>query len=169
MPNSLPQTSLYVPSAYQKLFCQLGNNLQTEVQSISLTRVDGGARATTMVKGYAGRTMGAPVSTGTLRGIVPYVLTDSSGGGGVGFGSAGITIGGAFLQIDQSMLTNYNQNLSLPVSILIQIGQPAAQQIVVVGYFTDMMIDSADGKNLDFTANFEGTFNVFGTQSGLVL
>lgn len=157
---TLPTTTLYTPSVYQKLFVKLDNRLQTEVQSVSMHRTDGGATVTTTVKGWAGVAVGAPMCTGVIKGVIPYVLTDASGGGGVGFSSAGIVTGKG-IQLDQTMLSNSNTNLDLPISIIISIGQPAAQQIAILGFIRTLDIDYADGKIADFTANYEGQFSTF--------
>ena len=158
MPSTTQQ---YTPSDYQKLYCKLDNRLQTELQSATITRTDGGAPVTTTVKDYAGRQKGPAMTHGTLKGVVPYVLTDASGGGGVGFSSAGIVTGEG-LQLDQTMLTAQNQNANLPITLLFLIGQPAAQKIAITGFITEITVDYADGKQIDFSANFEGNMAVFG-------
>ncbi len=158
--SSLPTTSQYVPSDYQKLYCKINNRLQTELQSLTITRTDGGVDVTTTVKDYAGRQKGPAKATGTMKGVVPYILTDSSGGGGVGFSSAGIVTGNG-LQLDQTLLTGQNQNANLPITILVLIGQPAAQKLAVQGYITEITVDYADGKILEYTAQFSGSYSTF--------
>jgi hypothetical protein len=158
--SQLPTTTLYVPSDYQKFFCKLNNRLQTEVMSFTVTRTDGGTAVHTNVKDYAGRQKGAAMSTGTIKMMVPYILTDASGGGGQGFSSAGIVTGDGF-QLDQTMLTSQNQNANMPITILGLIGQPAAQKITIVGYITSITVDYADGKLFEADCTFEGQFNTF--------
>jgi hypothetical protein len=160
MALSLPVTTLYTPGAYQKLFCKLDGRLNTQVTSISLTLDARSTEATTMVKGYDGETDGAPIATATVDLLVPYILTDASGGGAVGLSSAGIVTGKG-VQLSQQMLTNYNANGRLPVSLQIQIGQPASQKFVSAGYFHQMTITSSDGANVKMVAEFRGSFGIF--------
>lgn len=157
---SLPFSAQYTPQEYDKLYCKLDNRLQTEAQSIQLTRTDGGADVTTIVKDYAGRQKGAAMATFTIKAVIPYIMSDASGGGGAGFSSAGIVTGGG-LQLDQTMLTGQNQNSNLPVAFQINIGQPAAQKLVCVGFIHQIVIDYADGKQADVTFTGSGSFSVF--------
>jgi hypothetical protein len=156
----LPVTTLYTPGPYQKLFCKLDGRLQTQVTSVSLTLDARSTEVTTMVKAYDGETSGAPIALATLELVVPYILTDASGGGAVGFSSAGIVTGKG-VQLSQQMLTNYNANASAPVALQVQIGQPAAQKIVCNGYFIKLVITSSDGANVKCVADFRGTYSIF--------
>lgn len=153
-------TSQYTPQEYQQLYVKIDNRLQTEVQSITITRTDGGADVTTMVKDYAGRVKGAAMASGTMKGVIPYEMTDASGGGAVGFSSAGITTGEG-IQMDQTILSNQNQNGNQPVTFIILIGQPAAQKLVFSGYIHDITIDSTVGKQADWSATFSGSYSLF--------
>lgn len=97
---------------------------------------------------------------GSGKGIVPYVLSDASGGGGVGMNSAGVVTGKG-IQLTQTMLTGQNQNQNLPIVIQINIGQPAAQKLVLPGFITEFTIDYAKGGEASWSFNFEASFAVF--------
>lgn len=160
MPFSLATTQQYVPAAYQKLYMKIDGRLQTELVGLTVNFLDGGATASTIVKDFAGRFQGAAMCRGTGKGIVPYILVDASGGGGVGMNSAGVVTGKG-IQLTQTMLTGQNANANLPITILINIGQPAAQKLVLPGFITEFTVDYTKGGEAGWTFNFEASFAVF--------
>jgi len=160
MPFSIQTTQQYVPSAYQKLYMKIDGRLQTELENLSIDFEDGGATASTIVKDFAGRFQGAAMCRVTGKGIVPYILTDASGGGGVGMNSAGIVTGKG-IQLTQTMLSGQNQNANLPVVFLVNIGQPAAQKIILPGFIIKFTIDYAKGGQASFNFSAETSFNTF--------
>lgn len=157
---SLVTTQQYIPAAYQKLYMKIDKRLQCELVSLTVNFLDGGATASTIVKDFAGRFQGAAMCRGSGKGIVPYVLSDASGGGGVGMNSAGVVTGKG-IQLTQTMLTGQNQNQNLPIVIQINIGQPAAQKLVLPGFITEFTIDYAKGGEASWSFNFEASFAVF--------
>ena len=158
MPTFIPDSPSYVPQEYQVLYLSVDGNLQTEVQSINVVRTDGGADVETLVRDYAGRVKGAAKADITVRGVIPYEPTDT---GGAAFSSGGMVKGGG-QQLDATMLTGSNQNSNLPVSFLIQVGSPAAQQLIFKGFIHSLTVDAAVGKQADFTFQASGQFSLFG-------
>ncbi len=158
---AIQTTSVYTPSAFQKLYVKLDGRLQVFGQSISITRSDEGTDIGTTVIPYAGRISGNAKVTGQLKGVVPYVMKDASGGGGVGFSSAGLVTGKGF-QLDQTMLVaGMNQNASIPLLFAVLVGNPAVQKCKFKGFIGSITVDYADGKQADFTAMFSGECTAF--------
>lgn len=155
MPN-IPLTTPFTPQEYSPLYVSVDDNHLTEVQSITVDRVDGGARVETIMRGFAGRVLGAAMATCTLRGVIPYQPTDVTG---AGFANQGMVTGSG-VQLDATMLTQLNQNGNAPVKFIIAIGNPAVQQLVFKGFITNLNIDYAVGKQADFTLTVEGSFNL---------
>lgn len=159
MPTFIPDSPAYVPQEYQILYLSVDGNLLTEIQSINVVRTDGGADVETLVRDYAGRVKGAAKADITVRGVIPYMPTDT---GGQAFSSGGM-VTGAGIQLDQTILTGINQNANKPVSFLVQIGaNPAAQQMLFQGFIHNLTIDVSVGKQADFTFQASGQFSVFG-------
>lgn len=162
MPTFIPDSASYVPQEYQVLYLSMGGVLQTEVQSVNLVRTDGGADVETLVRDYAGRVKGAAKADITVRGVIPYEPNDT---GGAAFSSGGMMVGasqnGPAGQIDQTMLTGLNSYGNQPVTFLLQVGSPSAQQIMFKGFIHSMTVDSAVGKQADFTFQASGQFSIF--------
>lgn len=160
MPTFVPDSASYVPQEYQVLYLTVNDALMTEVQSINVVRTDGGADVETLVRDYAGRVKGAAKADITVRGVIPYQPNDT---GGQGFSAGGMTVGGG-QQLDQTMLTGggTNTNAFLPVKFIIQIGSPLAQQLIFKGFIHNFTVDSAVGKQADFTFQASGQFATFG-------
>lgn len=158
MPTFIPDSPSYVPQEYQVLYLTVNDSLMTEVQSVNVVRTDGGADVETLVRDYAGRVKGAAKADITVRGVIPYQPTDT---GGQAFSAGGMTVGGG-QQLDATMLTGSNQNSNLPVKFIIQVGSPAAQQLIFKGFIHNLTIDSAVGKQADFTFQASGQFSLFG-------
>ena len=158
MPTFIPDSPAYVPQEYQILYLSVDGNLLTEVQSINVVRTDGGADVETLVRDYAGRVKGAAKADITVRGVIPYEPNDT---GGAAFSSGGMVTGPG-IQFDQTMLTGANQNANKPVSFLVQVGFPQAQQMLFQGFIHNMTIDVSVGKQADFTFQASGQFSTFG-------
>lgn len=158
MPTFIPDAPAYVPQEYQIMYLSVDGNLLTEVQSINVVRTDGGADVETLVRDYAGRVKGAAKADITVRGVIPYEPTDT---GGAGFSSGGMVTGGG-QQFDSVMLTGANGNSNKPVSFLVQLGFPAAQQLLFQGFIHSLTVDTAVGKQADFTFQASGQFSLFG-------
>jgi len=163
------QGASYVPQEYQVLYLELGGNLMTEVQSITVMRTDGGADVATLCRDYAGRVKGAAKADVTFKGVVPFNPTDvtgpafANGGMTIGAGTAGS--GGAApagTQLDAAMLTSINQYGNAPVKFTILVGNPEAQQLVFLGFIHELTVDSSVGKPTDFTCRASGQFTLFG-------
>lgn len=152
----IPVQSAFTPQEYHVLFLTIDDNLLTEVQSINMTRTDGGADVETLVRNYGGRVKGSAKADITVRGVIPYMPTDQTGSG---FASQGMVTGGG-VQLDQTMLSGLNQNSNKPVKFIIMIGNPAAQQLIFKGFIHTMTIDVATGKQADFTFSASGEFTV---------
>src|ERR1019366_9427092 len=150
-------TPPFIPQEYTPLYVQVGGKYLTEVQSLTLNRMDGGAPVETRMRGWAGRVMGAPKSEATLKGVIPYFPTDDSG---QGFDTGGMT-SNTGLQLDETMLTAYNLTQGQPIQFIFQVGSPAAQQAIFLGYITSINVDAAIGKQSDFTVTAEGQFAIF--------
>jgi hypothetical protein len=153
---SLPTSPPYVGQKYQPSFIAVDNNFLTEVQSITLNRVDGGETVKTIMRGWAGIVTGAAMTTGTMKGAVPYQPTDVTG---PGFANQGMITGKGY-QLDATMLTQMNQNGNTPLTFLIAIGQPAAQQLVFKGFIRSVDMDYTVGGQINFSCNFEGNFTL---------
>lgn len=158
MTTFIPDSQSYVPQEYQVLYLTVNDALLTEVQSINVVRTDGGADVETLVRDYAGRVKGAAKADITVRGVIPYMPDDT---GGQGFSAGGMTVGGG-QQLDATMLTGLNQNSFQPVKFIIQVGSPAAQQLIFKGFIHNFTVDSAVGKQADFTFQASGQFSLFG-------
>ena len=158
----IPDSSSFTPQEYQVLYLEVGGNLMTEVQSITVMRTDGGADVETLARDYAGRVKGAAKADITFKGVIPYSPTDT---GGLGFSSGGMIAGAApgagATQLDQTMLTSINQYGNQPVQFTIMVGSPAVQQLVFKGFVHEMTVDAAVGKPADFTCRASGQFSVF--------
>lgn len=158
----IPDVS-FIPQEWQVLYCKIGGNLMTEVQSINVVRTDGGADIATLARDYAGRVKGAAKADVTLRGVIPYLPPDT---GGAAFSSGGMTVGAANggnpgVQLDQTMLVQGNQNNNAPVKFLVQVGQPAAQVLSFSGFIHTFTVDVSTGKQADWTAQASGQFSFF--------
>ena len=154
---SIPTVSPFVPQEYTPLYVSIDDQPLTEVQSITINRMDGGATVETLMREWAGRVKGAAKAEVTLKGVIPYAPTDT---GGVGFSAGGMTVGGG-VQLDAAMLTSLNQNGNVPVKFAIAIGSPPVQQLIFKGYITSINVDAAIGKQSDFTVSAEGQFQLF--------
>lgn len=157
MPSFIPDSASYVPQEFQVLYLQVNGNLMSEVQSINVVRTDGGADVETLVRDYAGRVKGAAKADITVRGVIPYAPTDT---GGQAFSSGGMVVGGG-QQLDQTMLTGLNANANAPVQFIVQVGSPAAQQLMFKGFIHSLTVDVSVGKQADFTFQASGQFSVF--------
>lgn len=146
--------SPYVQQRYQVQYLQVDGNLMTEVDTIDITTTDGGEDIKTLVRGLAGRTGGAAMTTLSFSGSVPYLPTDT---GGAGFDSGGM-VSGKGVQLDQTMLTNLNQNGGQPVQFIVFIGNPAAQKGYFDGQINSVRTNVSVGKRITFTMNATGTF-----------
>jgi hypothetical protein len=160
----IPDSTSFTPQEYQVLYLQIGGNLMTEVQSITVMRTDGGADVETLARDYAGRVKGAAKANITFKGVIPYNPQDT---GGIGFASGGMTAGASpggtqSPPLDLTILSSINGNNSQPVQFTIMIGSPAVQQLIFKGYISEMTVDSAVGKPADFTCKASGQFSVFG-------
>lgn len=160
MPTFIPDSPAYVPQEYQIMYLSIDGNLMTEVQSINVVRTDGGADVETLVRDYAGRVKGAAKADITVKGVIPYKPGDTAG---AGFSSGGMVTGPG-IQLDQTMLTGANDpsQANKPVSFLVQIGFPQAQQMLFQGYIHSFTVDVSVGKQADFTFQASGQFSVFG-------
>jgi hypothetical protein len=154
MPNV---TSPFVPQEFQVLYLKIDDNVMTEIQSINVSRTDGGADVETLVRNYGGRVKGSAMAKISVRGVIPYQPTDT---GGSGFSSGGMVTGSG-VQLDQTILTGLNGNGNLPVKFTIMIGQPAAQKLIFKGFISDITVDVATGKQADFNFNASGEFSIF--------
>lgn len=163
---SIPPQSAFSPQEYQVMYLSIGQNLLTEVQSINVVRTDGGADVQTLVRDYGGRVKGAAKADITFKGVIPYIPTDTGGGGGEGFSSAGMLAGAAPgagpAQLDATILTSINQYSNQPVQFAVQIGNPAAQTLSFKGFIHQMTVDVSVGKQADFTCMASGEFAIFG-------
>jgi hypothetical protein len=152
----------FLPQEYQVLFLEIGGVLQTEIQSITCSRTDGGADVETLARDYAGHVKGAAKSMITFKGVIPYNPTDVTG---PGFSNQGLMAGPAPSsgpsQLDGTMLTGLNQYNNQPVQFAILVGNPAVQQLVFKGFITELTVDSAVGKPADFTCKASGQFSLF--------
>ncbi len=158
----IPDSPAFTPQEYQCLYLSIGANLQTEVQSINVVRTDGGADVETLARDYAGRVKGAAKAMISVKGVIPYEPTDT---GGEGFSSGGMLVGAApgtgAAQLDQTILTGLNGYSNQPVSFIVQIGNPAAQQLVFKGFISELTVDTAVGKQADFSFKASGAFALF--------
>lgn len=154
----LPVVSPYVGQEFTCSYLSINDNLMTEVQSIRVTRTDGGSDVETLVRDYAGRVKGAAKATINISGVVPYLPPDT---GGAAFASGGMVAGGG-VQLDATMLTSLNQNGNQPIKFVVAVGQPAAQQLVFKGYISEVVVDTAVGKQTNFSLTASGTFALFG-------
>ena len=145
-----------VPQEYTPLYVQINGTFLSEAQSVTINRMDGGASVETFGREWAGRVKGAPKAEVSIKGVIPYFPTDQSG---EGFAAQGMTAAGT--QLDQTMLTSLNGNGNAPVSFIISIGWPAAQQLIFQGYVISINVDAAIGKQSDFSIQCEGKFSVF--------
>lgn len=150
-------TSPYVQQEFQVLYMKIDHNLMTEVQSISISRTDGGADVETLVRDIAGRVKGAAKSTINFSGVVPYLPPDT---GGNGFDSGGMVTGKG-VQLDATILSNLNQNGNLPVQFIIMLGNPAAQKLFFKGFINTINTDVAVGKQVNFSCVATGSFSTF--------
>ncbi len=157
MSTFIPDSPSYVPQEYQVLYLTVDDLLMTEVQSINVVRTDGGADVETLVRDYAGRVKGAAKADITVRGVIPYAPTDT---GGQAFSSGGMVVGGG-QQLDQTMLTGLNANSNAPVQFIVQVGSPAAQQLMFKGFIHSLTVDVSVGKQADFTFQASGQFSTF--------
>lgn len=158
---ALPVSTPYVQQEFPVMYLKLDGNLMTEVQSIRVTRNDGGADIATLVRGQAGRVSGAAFTDITFSGVVPYMPPDT---GGEGWESGGMVTGkGA--QIDQTMLSNLNANFgnngALPVQFVVSLGNPAAQKLFFSGFVHTLDTDVSVGRQISFTATARGSFSTF--------
>ncbi len=159
--------SPFAPQEYQVLYIEVNGNLLDQVQSINIVRTDGGADVETLARDWAGRVKGAAKADVTVRGVIPYKTADV---GGEGFSSAGMQAGagqgpgGGYpaTQLDQTILTGSNTTSALPVKFTVLIGNTPAQQLMFFGYIHTLTIDSAVGKQADFTFQASGQFATFG-------
>lgn len=147
---------------YQVGYLSFDDNPNTEVESFDIDVTDGGEDVKTLMRGYAGRVKGAAMATLNFTGAIPYVPTDT---GGTGMGSGGMVTGGnsanGSVPLDQTMLTNYNQNNDLPVKFTVNLGSPSVQQLVFKGNITTMKYAAAVGNVFKFSGTATGTFNVW--------
>jgi hypothetical protein len=148
----------FVPQEYQVLYLTINDRPQSQVQGITVVRTDGGADVVTLARDYAGRVKGAAKADITVKGVIPYEPTDETG---AAFSSTGMVEGGGN-QLDQTMLTGQNTNSSQPVKFIVQVGSPAAQQLIFKGFIHSMTVDVAVGKQADFTFMASGSFSTFG-------
>jgi hypothetical protein len=159
---SLPDSSSFIGQEFQVLYLSLGQNLMTEVQSINVMRTDGGADVETLARDWAGRVKGAAKAVISAKGVIPYAPPDT---GGVGFASGGMVAGAApgagATQMDLTMLTSLNGYSNQPVQFTIAIGNPAVQQLVFKGFISEFTVDSAVGKQADFSFKASGQFSTF--------
>ena len=148
----------FIPQEFQCMYLTINDRQQSMVQSITVARTDGGADVATLARDYAGRVKGAAKADITVKGVIPYMPTDETG---AGFSSAGLVEGGGN-QLDQTMLTSQNANSNQPVKFIVQLGSPAAQQLIFKGFIYEMTVDSAVGKQADFSFKASGSFSTFG-------
>jgi hypothetical protein len=148
----------FVPQEYQVMYLTINDRQQSQVQSITVMRTDGGADVATLARDYSGRVKGAAKADITVKGVIPYKPTDETG---AAFSSTGIVEGGGN-QLDQTMLTSQNTNSNQPVKFIVQVGSPAAQQLIFKGFIHTMTVDSAVGKQSDFSFQASGSFSIFG-------
>jgi hypothetical protein len=99
--------------------------------------------------------------TFNFSGALPYAPTDT---GGVGLSSGGMVTGKG-VQLDQTMLTNLNQNNNVPVKFVVQVGSPAVQTLTFKGNITNLKFSSAVGQEIKFSGTATGTFSTFSTTS----
>lgn len=152
--SGLPVTPNFTPQEFQVMFMKIGQEQQSFIQSIDITRMDGGADVETLALGYAGRVQGAAKTTINCSGIVPY---GAPGNGG--FSVPGMTNQGT--QLDATMLTPLNGQSNIPVNFIISIGQPAAQKLVFSGYISDIKTSVQVGRQINYSFTATGSFNVF--------
>lgn len=153
--SSLPVTPPFLPQEFQVMFMKIGQQQQSFIQSIDISRTDGGADVETLALGYAGRVQGAAKTTINCSGIVPYAITN-----GGGFSTPGMQLANG-LQIDQTMLTAYNGQGNIPVSFIISIGQPAAQKLTFSGYISEIKTSVSVGKQINYSFMATGSFSTF--------
>jgi hypothetical protein len=154
---SLPVVSPFTPQEYQILYLSIDDNDLTEIQSINVMRTDGGQDVETLVREYGGRVKGSAKAEISVKGVIPYKPTDT---GGMGFASGGMVTGNG-VQLENTILSNLNQNSNAPVKFIVKIGQPAAQQLIFKGFIYSMTIDVSTGKQADFDFKASGQFQTF--------
>lgn len=152
-------TSAFTPQEYQILYLQIDGNLQTEVQSVNVSRTDGGADVETLVRNYAGRVKGSAKAMISIKGVIPYNPTDQTG---AGFSSTGLTANPG-VQLDQTMLTGLNSNSNKPIQFIVSIGSPSVQNLTFKGFINTFDVDVSVGKQSDFTITATGEFGTFQT------
>ena len=153
--SQLPQTPPFVAQEFQVLFMKIGNQQQSFIQSIDITRTDGGADIKTLALGWAGRVQGAAMASISCSGVVPY--SPDNGGG---FSTPGMNLANGN-QLDQTMLTGWNTNSNLPVQFIVSIGQPAAQKCSFTGYISEIKTSVSVGNQISYSFVASGSFSVF--------
>jgi hypothetical protein len=147
---------------YQVGYLSFDDNPNTEVESFDIEVTDGGEDVKTLMRGYAGRVKGAAMASLNFTGSIPYAPSDTPG---VGLSTTGMITGGngqnGAVPLDQTMLTNYNQNNDLPVKFTVNLGSPAVQQLVFKGNITNMRYAVAVGNVFKFSGTATGTFNIW--------
>ncbi len=148
--------SQFTPQTYAPLYVSINDTEQTEIQSITVDMMSNANDVETIMREWAGVVKGAARTECTLKGVVPYIDTDS---GGVGFNTGGDTAAG--INIAGTMITSQNQNANAPIKFIIAIGSPAVQQLVFKGVIKDINVDYAIGKQVDYTLKATGQFSFF--------
>jgi hypothetical protein len=160
MPN-IPSQSVIAPQTFCPLYLTINGTLQSYIQDITVDQMSGASDVETIVMGWAGVALGAAKIECTLKGVVPCTPTNGADTG-TGFGAGGITAAG--VPLDQTMITQLNQNQNQPVSFVIGIGgfaSGAETQLAFAGFIKDVNINYAVGKQLDVTYKATGKFQLF--------